>query len=348
MHISFGERIKDFFIRLGKKHRILWPFAVVGLAITIFCMNFVLYIKHGTKRFLCVLVVLCSFIIGSSFSFPIFNMEDGFVSDKVENEEIAAADSYISLVDDDLAIVVDLVDDSDAVPDEHGELDDTQIVSLDDILENYSILNQEPQSQDEDLELNAEGSFDKNDWRLILVNKQHPIPENYTFTLGKLSGYMQCDERIIDDLLLMMKRATEDGVHLVICSPYRDLSKQESLFERKIDAYMKKGYSYIDAYKLSSQAVTIPGASEHQLGMAVDLIADNYTLLDEGFENTAAGVWLYEHCAEYGFILRYPKGKEYITSIEYEPWHFRYVGREAANIIMSEGICLEEFWDRYL
>ena len=99
----------------------------------------------------------------------------------------------------------------------------------------------------------------------------------------------------------------------------------------------------MEAYKKASQIVTVPGASEHQIGLALDIISNDYTSLDEGFENTSAGKWLKEHSKEYGFILRYPKGKEFITGIDYEPWHFRYVGKEAATIIMDEGITLEEF-----
>ena len=80
----------------------------------------------------------------------------------------------------------------------------------------------------------------------------------------------------------------------------------------------------------------------------MDIWSDTYKSLDKGFEDTAGGQWLAQHSYEYGFILRYPEGKEYITSIEYEPWHFRYVGREAAMIMKQEDICLEEFWDKYL
>ena len=185
----------------------------------------------------------------------------------------------------------------------------------------------------------------------MLINKQHPIPEDYTFTLGNIKtmkGTMKCDERIIEELLSMMQDAKKDGVNLAICSPYRDLKYQELLFDRKIVNYMDKGMSYLEAYKLASQAVTLPGASEHQVGLAIDIVCDTYQLLDEGFGDTDAGIWLAEHCNEYGFILRYPKGKEYITSIEYEPWHFRYVGKDAATIIMEQELCLEEFWDQYL
>ena len=230
---------------------------------------------------------------------------------------------------------------------EYGDISDTDTVSLEDILDNYDF-DESVASNTEDASDLDNHVFEASDWRLILINKQHPIPDDYSFTLGKLSGYMQCDERIIDDLLLMLKDAAKEGVSLVICSPYRDLSKQESLFDRKINMYMSNGYSYMDAYKIASQAVTVPGASEHQVGLAIDIITKNYTVLDEGFENTDAGIWLKEHCQEYGFILRYPRDKEYITSIEYEPWHFRYVGREAASVIMDDNLCLEEFWEKYL
>ena len=191
-------------------------------------------------------------------------------------------------------------------------------------------------------------AFDASDWRLILVNKQHPIPEDYEFTLGTITGSMQCDERIIEDLLLMLQKAKSDGVNLAICSPYRNLGRQETLFNKKIKLYMGQGMSYMEAYKVASQAVTIPGASEHQMGLALDIFSDTYTSLDEGFADTEAGRWLAEHSCEYGFVLRYPEGKEDITSIEFEPWHFRYVGKEAAAVMTQEGICLEEFWEKYL
>ncbi len=109
---------------------------------------------------------------------------------------------------------------------------------------------------------------------------------------------------------------------------------------------MGKGETYIEAYKTASQTVTVPGASEHQIGLAVDLISDCYGQLDEGFGKSAGGLWLQKHCNEYGFILRYPDGKQAITGIDYEPWHFRYVGIDAATIIMKEGITLEEFVER--
>ena len=117
------------------------------------------------------------------------------------------------------------------------------------------------------------------------------------------------------------------------------------LFNRKIHKYMGWGMSYVEAYKRASNTVTVPGASEHQIGLAIDFMSGNYRRLDSGFADTKAGKWLAEHSCEYGFILRYPQGKEYITGIAFEPWHFRYVGKEAATIITEKGITLEEFWE---
>ena len=350
MYKSFNEKTKDFFINMGKKHRLLLPLAIVGLAITMLLTRFFSYCKRGTKRFASLAFIVCMFFIGNSFAYPIFNIETGFVSEEQSDEKIVADDSDISLIEHSDENSQDiLIPDSDLMEDsstEYGEISEDETYSLEDILNARKAMEEQAEAVIEEPEYM--GEFDAEDWRLILVNKQHPIPDDYTFTLGTLSGSMQCDERIIDDLLSMMKSAAEDGIKLVICSPYRDLAKQEKLFARKINLYMNRGYSYIDAYKLSSQAVTVPGASEHQIGLAVDIITGSYTTLDEGFADTNAGKWLKAHCAEYGFTLRYPKNKEYITSIEYEPWHFRYVGREAASIMMSEEICLEEFWELYV
>ena len=190
--------------------------------------------------------------------------------------------------------------------------------------------------------------FSREDWKLILINKQHSIPEDYTFELETIIGDKKCDGRIIDDLLDMLQAAKEDNVNLTICSPYRDENRQEYLFNRKINRYMNRGMSYLEAYQLSSQVVMVPGASEHQIGLALDIVCDTYIELDEGFGETDAGKWLAENSCKYGFILRYPKGKEYITLVEYEPWHFRYVGVDAAMIITEQGITLEEFWEEYL
>lgn len=348
MHKTFDEKTKDFFITMGKKHRLLLPLAIVGLAVTMLISHFIGYCKAGSKRFLSVAFVALFFLFGNSFAFPIFNLNNGFISDKPSEKTIAAEDSMIALdsvydEENDIEAVAESVEN---LSTEYGAVDEEETVSLEEILNDRDFSkneSSEPENEEEDIKV-----FDPKDWKITLINKQHPIPEDYSFTLGTLKGSMQCDERILDDLLSMMKAASDDDISLMVCSPYRNLDLQEDLFERKLNYYTDKGYSYIDSYKLSSQAVTIPGSSEHQVGLAIDFITENYRVLEEGFEDTDAGIWLKNNCADYGFILRYPKDKEYITSIEYEPWHFRYVGKDAAKIIMSEGICLEEFWDKYL
>ena len=182
-----------------------------------------------------------------------------------------------------------------------------------------------------------------NDWSLILINKEHLIPDDYEFELATIKGSMQADIRVIPHVRELLEKAQSEGVDLYICSPYRDMERQTMLFERKIKSYTRQGYSYEEAYDLASQTVTIPGSSEHNAGLAFDFVQEDYQQLDAGFANTRAGRWLYDHAAEYGFILRYPKGKEDITKIEFEPWHYRYVGVKAAKEIMSRGITLEEY-----
>ncbi|MGN0131886.1 MAG: D-alanyl-D-alanine carboxypeptidase family protein [Lachnospiraceae bacterium] len=282
-------------------------------------------------KLLCLFGLLFLYVAGCSFAWNAMSVYV-FAYGQEENaaETINPEDGYILLEDSDILSGY-----------ENGErefVSDSEMMSAEEILSGNSI---------DDLdESEEEAELSKDDWRLVLINKQHSIPEDYTFTFGEINtmkGTMKCDERIIPDLLKMLQAAKDDGINLQICSPYRDMDRQTYLFDKKIKAYMKQGMSYMDAYALTAQAVTVPGASEHQIGLALDIVCDSYSYLNEGFGDTEAGKWLAEHSCEYGFILRYPKGKEYITGIEYEPWHFRYVGTEAAMIITKEDLTLEEF-----
>ena len=220
---------------------------------------------------------------------------------------------------------------------EQDYVEDGAMLSAADILSENSIYTEVDQQQ-EDLTVD--------DWRLVLVNKQHSIPEDYEMYLGSIStskGVMKCDERIIPDLMAMLQAADDEQIHLNIVSPYRSEARQEYLFNRKVSTYIRQGKSYMEAYTLAAQAVTIPGSSEHQIGLALDIVGGGYSLLNEGFADSVAGKWLAEHSYEYGFVVRYPKGKEQITGIEYEPWHFRYVGKVAAMQMVQKDLCLEEF-----
>lgn len=365
MKKNLNEKAKSFFINMGCCNRLLRIPAVIGLAVTMLSYQIYLYFKTGTKRFICAVFILLCFMVGNSFAYPVFQEDNGFVSEEEKGIYVAAtADSDITLADEQQIEYdeLELLDDEDVFDGyddvELQGMENADKYYLDEILEeNEKIFSEKNENSGDEAERTGKVSasevaiFNTDDWRLLLINKQHPVPQDYSFphgTIKTIKGDMECDERIIDDLLKMMQAASEDGVKLGICSPYRDFNYQEYLFNRKVKAYMAKGMSYMEAYALSSQAVTVPGASEHQLGLAIDFVSDTYVVLDEGFAETRAGIWLEEHCAEYGFILRYPKGKEYVTSIEFEPWHFRYVGKEAAGIIMEEELCLEEFWDKYL
>ena len=181
------------------------------------------------------------------------------------------------------------------------------------------------------------------DWRLLLVNKQNPLPDDYSIQTVELRNGLQVDERCYPDLQVMMDACREKGLSPVICSAYRTQEYQENLYQSQIEKQMARGYSRERAEAEAGEQVALPGTSEHQLGLAVDIVDINYQLLDRSQEDTAVQKWLMEHSWEYGFILRYPDGKSEITGITYEPWHYRYVGRENAEQIYSGGFCLEEY-----
>lgn len=346
MKTTVEERIRYRLLRWGKKGPVRRGLAVMGIFFCVAFFHGVHYLRDNRKRLAMVMMSLVLFAAYASFSFPIFpdneeRMTDGQLHALIGDESVSLVqETEISMAD----LEEELLLDGFEVSRLQEETQEEQFY-LEDIL-NYRMEQGESEASAAEPPEQADtgtADFSKDDWRLILVNKQHPIPEDYSFTLATIKGSKQCDERIIDDLLAMMQAAKEEGITLLIKSPYRSDARQEMLFEKKIKLYMGRGLSYMDAYKLSSQIVMVPDSSEHQIGLALDIVCDTYESLSEGFGETRAGIWLEEHCAEFGFIVRYPKGKEYITSVEYEPWHFRYVGVEAATIIMDREITLEEF-----
>lgn len=182
-------------------------------------------------------------------------------------------------------------------------------------------------------------------WCLILTNAEYPVPEDYMVELTQIPGTEQyVDSRIYESLMGMMDRMKAEGLHPIVCSAYRTLDKQEKLFNQKVKNYVKRGHSKEEAYVLARQIISIPGSGEHCLGLAVDFFSRKYQKLEEDFENTPEGQWLREHSWEYGFTLRYDRGKEEITGIHYEPWHFRYVGMEVAKYLKEQELSLEEFY----
>ena len=184
---------------------------------------------------------------------------------------------------------------------------------------------------------------DRNDWRLLLVNAAHPLPADFTVETADVGHGYTFDVRAADHLIEMLSDCEDAGLFPLICSAYRLREKQESLFARQIEKQRAKGQDGDQAVTAASAVVAYPGTSEHETGLAVDICARDYQLLDEGQEETPEYQWLLAHCAEYGFILRYPPDKTHVTGIIYEPWHFRYVGEQAAREIMERGITLEEY-----
>lgn len=187
-------------------------------------------------------------------------------------------------------------------------------------------------------------------WNLTLVNFEHALEESFEpLELADVDNGYVADSRIADAVKKMIADArTNDNVRIIALSAYRDFEYQKELYENKVQRLQQeKGYSVDKAREEAATVVAVPGTSEHQLGLALDLVDARHVKLDESQENTAAYKWLYQHCAEYGFIVRYPNGKTDITGIIYEPWHFRYVGVEAAKIIMEKEITLEEYLLNY-
>ena len=174
--------------------------------------------------------------------------------------------------------------------------------------------------------------IDIDSWEYVLVNAEHSIGE-YAPELGEFEG-QKLDQRILEPMQSFVAGARAEGLSVFLSSGYRGYEEQQYLFNRKVEQYGEE------------QAATIvsrPGTSEHQTGLACDITDEYYELKNESLENTALYQWMSRHCQEYGFIVRYPKDKEEITGIIYEPWHFRYVGVEAATYMVEHNLCLEEF-----
>ena len=191
----------------------------------------------------------------------------------------------------------------------------------------------------------TEKPVDITDWRLVLVNKNHFVIDGYIPELAMVENNYYFDARAVSFLKEMLADGRRAGLDFCICSAYRTIEKQTELYNNQVSGHLNDGMSYEEACELAATVVAYPGTSEHNLGLAVDIVARDYQLLDEHQAETAEAIWLKENCWKYGFILRYPLDKTEITGIIFEPWHYRYVGVEAAKEIMERGICLEEYLD---
>lgn len=190
--------------------------------------------------------------------------------------------------------------------------------------------------------------IDVSSWEFILANSEHNIgtyaPEQ-TVSIEGTAQYF--DSRAIDYLLAFIQGARDAGFTPYIMTAYINYSSQEYIFNGRASQIAWGGtYTYEEAVEIARTVTSYPGTSDHQTGLAVDITDRYYSSLSSADIDEDLLNWLAEHCAEYGFILRYPALKESVTGWN-EPWHFRYVGTTAAEYIMERGLCLEEFLELY-
>ncbi len=200
-------------------------------------------------------------------------------------------------------------------------------------------LPQEKRQRLEDLQLDL----------LTIVSAAQPLREGYVPELATVIEEYQMDARCADIVMQMILDCQEAGGRTMICSAYRTQEYQQMLYDNKVQRVLgSRWITYEDAMDVAAEEVARPGTSEHQLGLAADIIDESYPYLDEYQETTFTSLWLKEHAPDYGFILRYPNGTSGITGVIYEPWHYRYVGVQFAKEISKRGITLEEYvaWRR--
>ena len=175
---------------------------------------------------------------------------------------------------------------------------------------------------------------------LVLVNGENAVPESWWF-LPYLVDDEVVDRHMAEDLSALLEAAESQGVWLWVASGYRSRRRQEDILESAIQERMAQGLTRAKALETIAQ----PGHSEHETGLALD-----FNDVSQGFQETVAYQWLRQHGPAYGFIQRYQSGKEDVTGVKAEPWHFRYVGREHALAMERLGLCLEEYvrWQRAL
>ena len=191
-----------------------------------------------------------------------------------------------------------------------------------------------------------------NTWAMFLVNSKNQVSEEYCDSIDTDLVYESwreyyLDSRAAEYMKQMIKAAEEDGIQLVVMSAYRSVEYQQNNFDKSVqDRIDNRGMTYEEAYADTLKEVQLPGYSEHNAGVAADIMSNEETSMeDDRFKNTKAYEWLRENAADYGFILRYPEGKEYITGIIYEPWHYRFVGVYYAKLLADKGVTLEEYFE---
>ena len=187
-------------------------------------------------------------------------------------------------------------------------------------------------------------AVDLSDWKLRLIRYEYPLGEDFVpEDLTVIEGNERMDGRVAPYMKELIANARAAGYSVYVCSGYRDYETQSIIYWRHIYDYQNQGMTYEEADAKTRLAVNYPGCSEHQSGLTADILEYSTQPMEPYIGGSGLMLWLEEHCAEYGFVIRYPDGKTDITGVEYEPWHLRYVGEEAAAYIMENNLCLEEF-----
>lgn len=205
--------------------------------------------------------------------------------------------------------------------------------------ETNNIISPKNEDNNQVSENNKNTQSEINEWNLKLVNYENSLPSDFIPQLSSIDNTRKFDTRAIGKLNELIADMKKDGISDIwVQSSYRSIEQQQTVYNKKINEYIRKGKTPKEAEKLTLKVINKPGTSEHNLGLAVDF---NYVNLE--FEKTKAFKWLKENAENYGFILRYQKEKEGITKVNYEPWHWRYVGEEHAKKMNGLDLCLEEY-----
>lgn len=240
--------------------------------------------------------------------------------------------------------------------DELGSVPATDSSSGTDVSDETGISGETEETVPEETEASDEPKPDPDDadntWAMFLVNSKNQVSAAYCDGIDTDLVYESwrkyyMDSRASEYMKLMLSAAAEDGIQLVVMSAYRSVEYQQNNFDKSVqDRIDNRGMSYDEAYADTLKEVQLPGFSEHNAGVAADIMSDEeYSMDDDRFKKTKAYKWLTEHAADYGFILRYPEGKEAVTGIIYEPWHYRFVGVYYAKLLTDKQITLEEYFE---
>ena len=216
---------------------------------------------------------------------------------------------------------------------------------------------QETETSESEQEVNASVNHE-HDWALYVIGNNNPLPADFNVVIKTVRGERALDERCADLAIEMLKSAENDGIDLYITSAYRSVQKQAENLESYTNSLIAQGWSAAEADVQAKKEIALPGCSEHNAGLAMDIVSSDYwythTDLDESFEELPHFDWLVDNSWKYGFVLSYPKGKEDITGFIYEPWHYRFVGLYHAermhNVYVETGefLTVNEYMERYV